>query len=308
MRKTTTFSTILVLVALLAAHMAWAGPTENSDREAARIATKQATAAYNLGHYDEAASLYEESYTRVPDPILLYDLGQSYRQANKLDKALIAYRSYLRTVPEDAPNRERVKQWVAELEWTSDLQNKTAALKAAQEKDRAAQVVTKPADPDKPAEPRKAVQKPSDPTHSKPWSAQESSFLDDWDLDQKPQSALALQIAFENECAIDGALSTRFGQRLVLSAMLCESQLRKKEIGDQLQNGPTWPLMTADRKAGADVIKARERLTILDIVPLQCDVWPVERIVQCMGLLPSISCTEDDELSAQVHAFEKLTK
>lgn len=158
MRKTTTFSTILVLVALLAAHMAWAGPTEDGDREAARIATKQATAAYNLGHYDEAASLYEEAYRRVPDPILLYDLGQSYRQADRLDKALTAYRSYLRTAPDDAPNRAKVQQWVGELEWTSDLQNKTAALKAAQEKRRAAQVVTKPAEPDKPAEPRRAVE------------------------------------------------------------------------------------------------------------------------------------------------------
>jgi hypothetical protein len=158
MRRTTTFSTILVLVVLLTAHMAWAGPTEDSDREAARIATKQATAAYNLGHYDEAASQYEEAYRRVPDPILLYNLGQSYRQADKLDKALTAYRSYLRTAPDDAPNRAKVQQWVGELEWTSDLQNKTAALKAAQEKERAAQVVTKPAEPDKPAEPRKAVE------------------------------------------------------------------------------------------------------------------------------------------------------
>jgi tetratricopeptide (TPR) repeat protein len=164
MRKTTTFSTILVLVALLAAHMAWAGPTEDSDREAARIATKQATAAYNLGHYDEAASLYEEAYRRVPDPILLYDLGQSYRQADKLDKALTAYRSYLRTAPDDAPNRAKVQQWVGELEWTSDLQNKTAALKAAQEKERAAQVVTKPAKTDKPAEPQ--IQNQQAPTPS----------------------------------------------------------------------------------------------------------------------------------------------
>jgi len=131
MERTTTFSTILVL-ALLASRVAWAGRTDDSDREAARVATKQASAAYNLGQYDEAASLYEEAYKHVPDPILLYDLGQSYRQANKLDKALTAYRSYLRTAPEDAPNRERVKQWVAELEWTSDLQAKTAAMKATQ--------------------------------------------------------------------------------------------------------------------------------------------------------------------------------
>jgi len=176
MRKTTTFSTILVLVALLAAHMAWAGPTEDSDREAARIATKQATAAYNLGHYDEAASLYEEAYTRVPDPILLYDLGQSYRQANKLDKALIAYRSYLRTAAEDAPNRERVKAFVDELEWTFEIQAKSAARKAAQERGAATPVVSKPA---KAAQPERPVEtEPAQPAEAaQPGRPSESAEL-----------------------------------------------------------------------------------------------------------------------------------
>jgi hypothetical protein len=142
-RKTTTFSMILVM-AMLAAPMAWAGPSDDSEREAARVATKQATAAFNLGHYDEAAALYEEAYKHVPDPILLYDIGQSYRQANQPDKALIAYRSYLRTAPDDAPNRAKVKQWVGELEWTSDIQAKTAAQKAAPKTETPAPVVAAP--------------------------------------------------------------------------------------------------------------------------------------------------------------------
>jgi Tetratricopeptide repeat len=143
MHKTTTLSMILVM-AMLAMPMAWAGPSEDSDREAARVATKQATAAFNLGHYDEAASLYEEAYKHVPDPILLYDIGQSYRQANQPDKALIAYRSYLRTAPDDAPNRAKVKQWVAELESTSDIQAKTAAQKAAPKTEPPTPVVAAP--------------------------------------------------------------------------------------------------------------------------------------------------------------------
>jgi len=131
MQKVPTRSTVVVM-ALLAVSTAWAGPSDDSDREAARVATKQAAAAYNLGHYDEAASQYEEAYRLVPDPIFLYDLGQSYRQANKLDKALTAYRSYLRTAPNDAPNLARVRQWIDELERTLDLQAKTAAQRFAQ--------------------------------------------------------------------------------------------------------------------------------------------------------------------------------
>jgi tetratricopeptide (TPR) repeat protein len=114
----------VLAISLVVGHAASAGTKEDSDRAAAREATKQATAAFNLGQYDEAATLYEQAYKLVPDPILLYDVGQSYRLANKLDKALIAYRSYLRTAPEDAPNRPKVEQWISELEWTSTLQSK----------------------------------------------------------------------------------------------------------------------------------------------------------------------------------------
>jgi len=109
---------------LVVGRAASAETKEDRDRDVAREATRQATAAFNLGQYDEAATLYEKAYKLVSDPILLYDLGQTYRLANKLDKALVAYRSYLRTAPEDAPNRPKVKQWVSELEWTSTLQSK----------------------------------------------------------------------------------------------------------------------------------------------------------------------------------------
>lgn len=158
-------------MALLTARLAWAGPTEKRDREAAKAATKQATAAYNLGHYDEATSLYEEAYRLVPDPILLYDLGQSYRQANKLDKALTAYRSYLRTAPRDAPKREQVERWVREIELTSELQTKTAAQKAAEEKQPLAPAVPPLAVP-KPPEPQAAREQVSPPK-----SAQEKEPL-----------------------------------------------------------------------------------------------------------------------------------
>ena len=156
--------TSIFAVALLAANVAGAGPNEDADREAARVATKKATAAFNLGHYDEAASLYEEAYTLVPDPILLYDLGQSYRQANKLDKALTAYRSYLRTASEDAPNRDKVQQWVGDLEWTSDIQAKAAAQKAAQKEQPSSPAAPAPPIP-KPAEPAR-LPEPAKPAQS----------------------------------------------------------------------------------------------------------------------------------------------
>jgi tetratricopeptide (TPR) repeat protein len=114
---------IMTMALLLVCNAAFA-----DDKETARENAKQATVAYNLGHYDEAAALYEEAYKLVQDPTLLYNLGQCYRQANILDKALTAYRSYLRTAPEDAPNRAKVQEWVGELEWTADIQSRSKKL------------------------------------------------------------------------------------------------------------------------------------------------------------------------------------
>ncbi len=82
----------------------------------ARDLTKRATAAFNLGSYDEAAKQYEDAYRLVQDAILLFNIGQSYRLAGRPEKALTAYKAYLRTGPTDAPNREQVARRVAELE------------------------------------------------------------------------------------------------------------------------------------------------------------------------------------------------
>ncbi|MBN2575787.1 MAG: tetratricopeptide repeat protein [Deltaproteobacteria bacterium] len=99
------------------AGLATAGPVEDE----ARAHVKMATAAFNLGQYDEALAEYETAYRLVPDPALLYNIGQAHRLAGNADKAIIAYKSYLRTAPADAPNREQVQRHLEQLEavtWT----------------------------------------------------------------------------------------------------------------------------------------------------------------------------------------------
>ena len=90
---------------------ALAGTQENL----ARDQVKQAAAAYNLGNFDEAAKHYEEAYRLVPDPILLFNIAQSYRFGGKPDKALNAYRAFLRTSDSEAPNREVAEKHIAEI-------------------------------------------------------------------------------------------------------------------------------------------------------------------------------------------------
>jgi tetratricopeptide (TPR) repeat protein len=85
-------------------------------KEQARALNDRGTAEYRLGYYDKAASLYEEAYRLLPDPALLYNVGQAYRMAGQRDEALNAYKSYLRTSAPEAPNRDFARKRIEELE------------------------------------------------------------------------------------------------------------------------------------------------------------------------------------------------
>ena len=116
------------------AQVCFAGPTEDE----ARAHTKAGTAAFNLGHYDEAVLEYEAAYKAVPAPVLLYNIGQANRLGGNSDKALIAYKSYLRTAPANAPNREQVEKHIEALEaatWTPGAAPKQAVPVAPHTKD-----------------------------------------------------------------------------------------------------------------------------------------------------------------------------
>jgi tetratricopeptide (TPR) repeat protein len=97
---------------------------EGNAKEAAKDFAKRAQVAYNLGHYDEAASLYEASYRLVQDFTLLFNIGQSYRLAGEPERALAAYKGFLRTAPADHQNRALVEARVAEMEKALEAKRK----------------------------------------------------------------------------------------------------------------------------------------------------------------------------------------
>lgn len=110
------------------------------------------TKLYDLGHYLEAAAEYERAYEAKESPALLYNLGQAYRLAGEHQKALGAYRSYLRHLPE-APNRAEVLGFIDALKRTLEAQ------KQAQEKPPTAAIADKEpahAEPHPAAEPLRA--------------------------------------------------------------------------------------------------------------------------------------------------------
>jgi tetratricopeptide (TPR) repeat protein len=104
----------LFLAVALVPLAAAAQPTETQKREAKDLNDK-ATRLYEVGRYEEAIAEYQKVYLIVDDPVLLYNIAQSYRLWGKPEDAVRFYRNYLRRAP-NAPNRADVEKKIADQE------------------------------------------------------------------------------------------------------------------------------------------------------------------------------------------------
>jgi tetratricopeptide (TPR) repeat protein len=104
-----------VLAVLIAAPVAAA---TGGSKDARRV-YDEATAAFGLGRYAEAAEKYEAAFSLRPDPALLYNAAQSYRLAGNKQRALELYRNYVRLYP-DATNAPDARTHVATLKKVID--------------------------------------------------------------------------------------------------------------------------------------------------------------------------------------------
>lgn len=102
----------LLLVALV---LAAAGTARADGRQDARHHYEQATAAFGLGHFLEAAEHYQAAFSLRPDPALLYDAAQAYRLGGNKARALELYRNYAR-IYGSAPNAGDARDHAAALE------------------------------------------------------------------------------------------------------------------------------------------------------------------------------------------------
>lgn len=94
------------------------------------------------------------------------------------------------------------------------------------------------------------------------------------------------------------ALATRQGQRIIYSALRCYS--------DALLASPGPITFSAYRRVVRVNTMSVDRLERAQIVPLACDAWPVERLVQCLGILPAPECSADPDLALQVKVATRL--
>jgi len=102
----------IALVALVAMLGGPAAAAE--DGKSARQLYDEATAAFGLGRYADAAAKYEAAFSVRPDPALLYNAAQSYRLAGNKARALELYRNYVHLYP-DRPNTADARNHIAAL-------------------------------------------------------------------------------------------------------------------------------------------------------------------------------------------------
>ncbi len=80
----------------------------------ARMHYENGSRKFDLTEYDDAAAEFKAAYELVGDPVILYNIAQSYRLARKHELALLFYKTYLRKV-DSPPNKAEVESRIADL-------------------------------------------------------------------------------------------------------------------------------------------------------------------------------------------------
>ncbi len=83
-------------------------------RAQAKAHFDRATVFFDDARYLEAAHEYEAAQQALDLPAFLFNIGQAYRMAGQMDKALAAYRAFVARAP-TAPERAEADQHIAEL-------------------------------------------------------------------------------------------------------------------------------------------------------------------------------------------------
>jgi tetratricopeptide (TPR) repeat protein len=118
---------VIIAAALVSAPAVSMAAPPNKD---ARRIYDEATAAFGLGRYAEAAEKYEAAFSLRPDPALLYNAAQAYRLAGNHKRALELYRNYVRLYPEGM-NAAEARSHVAALKKALDEEAAAAAAPPA---------------------------------------------------------------------------------------------------------------------------------------------------------------------------------
>jgi tetratricopeptide (TPR) repeat protein len=114
------FSSLIAIVALLVALGATAAADQPSSPEADDEPYRQAfvdgRTLFEDEQWAEARAAFEKAYALQPTPLLLFNIGSTYRREGDRERAIEYYRRYLVEAPDDAELRALAEETIAELE------------------------------------------------------------------------------------------------------------------------------------------------------------------------------------------------
>lgn len=124
-----------------------ASAPDGEDRVRARAEFKAGMKHYNLSEYAEALERFKDAYRAYPEPLILYNIGQCYRQLGQKREGLKAFRNYLNN---SSSMHDAVEQIVAQLDKQIRDEEEAArqeklAKEAAEQKRLEAESAAKPA-------------------------------------------------------------------------------------------------------------------------------------------------------------------
>lgn len=115
---------VAVLVAAwLVPGVAWADPDRNPPSGDDKVTSREYRQALDRGHdlfkrkkWQVARKHYQKAYEISPQPIILFNIGSTYRREGNHIDALFYYHRYLEEAPKDAPYRSFTETAIVDLE------------------------------------------------------------------------------------------------------------------------------------------------------------------------------------------------
>jgi len=107
---------LVFLATLLAASPSFAEDCSKDDKAKAKAHYNEGAKAFRIGELPKAANAFKAAYEACPSTLLLYNLGQTYRQLRDNEKALYFYKQYLSTSPPADERRADVQKLISQIE------------------------------------------------------------------------------------------------------------------------------------------------------------------------------------------------
>lgn len=127
--RATPILTAFILLAMSAVLLESTASAETRGKQTAEAHYEKGMKAYTLGHFPEAIEEFEKAYEVRSEPIFLYNIAQSHRQNNNLQRAIFFYRRYLEAEP-NAKNRLEIEKRIRDLETELTEQKEHASTPA----------------------------------------------------------------------------------------------------------------------------------------------------------------------------------